>query len=66
MREVIERIEWNAPHLSMVVSYSGKEPVHVLSDELVAERLADEAGLVLVPAGPGSLRWVHPAVALSR
>lgn len=66
MGEPIERIDWNAGRRSMVVSYSGRAPVEVLADELVAERLADDAGLVLVPAAPDSLRWVHPASAGAR
>lgn len=66
MGERIERIDWNARCRSMVVSYSGRAPVQVVADELVAERLADDAGLVLVTTAPDSLRWVHPAGAGAR
>lgn len=63
MGEQIDRIDWRAKQRRMVVSYIGREPDHVVADELVAGRLAEDAGLVLVPMPPGVVRWALPTLA---
>lgn len=57
MGEQIYQIVWNEKHMHMEVAYLEGEPDHVVADHLVATRLAEDAGLVLVTAPPGLVQW---------
>ena len=59
MGEQIDHIVWYERRHRMVVTYGDGEPDRIVADELVAARLAQDAGLVLVPTPPGTVRWVR-------
>ena len=59
MSEQIDRILWLENDDHLVVAYSGREPDRIVSDRLVATRLAEDAGLVPVPAPPGTACWAR-------
>lgn len=58
MGERIEGIVWQENH-RMEVVYVGRKPDRVVANEIVAKRLAEDAGLVLVSTAPGVVRWVR-------
>jgi len=60
MGEQIDRIVWHEHHQLMEVVYSERKSDRIFANELVAERLASDAGLVLVPARLGIISWVRP------
>jgi len=55
----IDHIVWYELHERMDVMYIGREPDHVVAGKVIAARLAQGAGLVLVPTPPGMVRWVR-------
>jgi len=61
MGEQIDQILWQEQHQRMEVAYLEREPHRVVADRLVATMLARDAGLVLVPGPPGTVRWVRRA-----
>lgn len=59
MREQIDRIVWNEKQMHMRVAYVEREPLDLVADQLVATKLAEDAGLVLVTAPPGTVQWMR-------
>jgi len=59
MTKQIDNITWHEKHQRVEVTYADGTPFLIVADRLVAITLAQEAGLVPVPAPPGIVRWAR-------
>ena len=63
LADEIDQVVWYEKHQRMVATYGDGKPDRIEANELVAMRLAKDAGLVLVPSRPGVVRWVRTSAA---
>lgn len=61
MGEQIDHIVWHEGQQRLEVGYVDRESDLIVADRLVATKLAEDAGLFLVPAPPGMVVWVRRA-----
>jgi hypothetical protein len=59
MKKQIDHIIWHENHQRVEVTYADGAPFLIVADRLVAISLAQEAGLVPVPARPGTVCWAR-------